>query len=264
MNQTLTILLVEDDPRACAEFRAYTDSIDSVTLAQVTNSSSQAVEYVKSHLPHAVILDLELTEGSGNGLDFLHRIQSPDIPYKPFIVVTTNNSSSTIYHHAHKAGADFIMYKHQQDYSAAMVIDFLLSLQHDIFASFGKGAPMDEASKEKVHRQTQLRKRLQSEFQLIGLTTKSKGYQYLIDATMLYQEGSSSDWCLRIAQEYKKSEPSVERAMQNAIKRTWTTSDTQDLYKYYTAPIRMDRGYPTLLEFISYYADRLTTDYGKK
>ena len=48
--------------------------------------------------------------------------------------------------------------------------------------------------------------------------------------------------------------------MQNAINRTWYTSDTEDLLKYYTARIRSDKGVPTLMEFISYYANKIRTE----
>ena len=47
-------------------------------------------------------------------------------------------------------------------------------------------------------------------------------------------------------------------AMANAINKAWKTSDPDDLYKYYTARIDLDRGSPTVSEFIFYYANKLT------
>ena len=48
--------------------------------------------------------------------------------------------------------------------------------------------------------------------------------------------------------------------MQNAIKRAWDTNDIDDLLKYYTAYIRPDKGFPTLMEFICYYSNKIKND----
>lgn len=261
MKEQLSILLVEDDPMACDAFRSYVDTQDHVILSKITNNAYGAIDYVKANLPHAVILDLELTAGSGNGLDFLHRLQDPSIPYRPFVVITTNNSSSTIYQHAHNSGADFILYKHQEDYSAKMVIDFLVSLKEDIMKQFSKGIPVGASVAQEKKRQAYMRNRMVSELDHLGMSPKSKGYQYLVDAILLYTDNPAARWSYILANQYKKSETSIERAMQNAIKRTWVTSDTEDLYHYYTGAIRSDKGFPTLMEFISYYSNSLRRDF---
>ena len=48
--------------------------------------------------------------------------------------------------------------------------------------------------------------------------------------------------------------------MQNAIKQAWTTNDVEDLLQFYTARIRPDRGAPTLMEFVCYYANKIKND----
>ena len=67
MERKLTIVLVEDDAKTCEDFRDYVDSLDDVTLAGTTNDASKALEMIYATLPDAVILDLELHNGSGNG-----------------------------------------------------------------------------------------------------------------------------------------------------------------------------------------------------
>ena len=59
---------------------------------------------------------------------------------------------------------------------------------------------------------------------------------------------------------YKKSDASVERAMQNAINRAWRHSDIEELLAHYTARIRSEKGVPTTLEFVFYYANKIKTD----
>ena len=68
---TLRVLLVEDDATSCMEINDYINQLDDVTLVASTNNASTAIEYMEKFLPDAVILDLELHQGGGDGTFFL-------------------------------------------------------------------------------------------------------------------------------------------------------------------------------------------------
>ena len=131
MKERLSIVLVEDDEVACSRFENIADSSDNIAIVGVTNSSGEAVRLIKDNLPDAVILDLELHKGSGSGLDVLSGIGS-QLPssMRPFVLVTTNNTSALIYETARSLGADYILAKHQDDYSEEYAIG-LLSMMSD-------------------------------------------------------------------------------------------------------------------------------------
>ena len=119
-----TILLVEDDQAACRDFIDYIEELEDISLIGVTNNSSKAIEYIKDCLPDAVILDLELHHGTGNGLLILKELKQL-LPAKyPYVLVTTNNTSYLTFETARQLGADFIMSKHQVDYSIKMSLIF--------------------------------------------------------------------------------------------------------------------------------------------
>lgn len=71
MEKTLHILLIEDDMDTCNRISNYIATKDNMDLAGVTNNSYVGIQYVQNTLPDAVILDLELHHGGGNGLFFL-------------------------------------------------------------------------------------------------------------------------------------------------------------------------------------------------
>lgn len=71
MEKTLHILLIEDDMNTCNRISNYIATKDNMDLAGVTNNSYVGIQYVQNTLPDAVILDLELHHGGGNGLFFL-------------------------------------------------------------------------------------------------------------------------------------------------------------------------------------------------
>lgn len=124
MTNKLNVLIVEDDDNDCdaltAEVRA---NADNLCLAGVSKSSDEALAFIRNHKPHAVILDLELQEGNGDGMDLLDKLRSTVLCPRPYIVVNTNNSSKITRIKAKKLGADYEFAKWQKGYSPKMVIN---------------------------------------------------------------------------------------------------------------------------------------------
>lgn len=254
MVRELSILLVEDDPVLCQQTMRYVDGLDDVTLVGVTNNSEQALTLIQSHLPDAVILDLELHFGSGNGLLLLQNMRQCDLPKIPYILITTNNSSLVTYESARQLGADFILSKHQRDYTPEGAVDFLRMMK-DVIQN--RPAPSSNSSSETVEspelQNKRIMRRICAELDLIGISSKAVGYQYLVDAIRLVMGQPTHNLCSVIAEKYGKTESSVERAMHNAIARAWRTTPIDELLRLYTARISSERGVPTLTEFIYYY-----------
>ena len=134
MEKKLSVLLVEDDEKECNLIAQYIDELDDVSLVGTTDNSEQGIEYVKDFLPEAIILDLELHQGGGDGLTFLKELRYLNLRVKPYVLVTTNNSSMVTYQCARRLGADFIMAKQQADYSAKNVVEFLRMMKETIQA----------------------------------------------------------------------------------------------------------------------------------
>ena len=95
MDKKLEILLVEDDPfdRENMLKEIESNSLD-FDLIGSTDSSAEAIQIVRNTRPDAVILDLELHQGQGDGLEFLQQLKSVGGLYRPFVLVTTNNISA--------------------------------------------------------------------------------------------------------------------------------------------------------------------------
>lgn len=257
MNRELNIILIEDDPNACKGFKEYVDMVTDVLLIEATNNSYRAVELVKEHLPDAIILDLELNEGQGNGLLFLQELKKLSLPFKPYILVTTNNSSSTTYDFCRQMGADFIMSKHQDDYSEKNAVEFLRMMK-DIIQSRRNTQPSAGNAPVSTEPSTkQIERMISSELDAVGISPKAIGYNYLSDAILLIIKGKPNNICGTLATKYKKTDSSIERAMQNAINKAWRTTDIDDLLTHYKARISSEKGVPTLTEFIHYYAKKV-------
>lgn len=261
VDKPLTVLIVEGEQEECRAFIRYIDSVENVRLVGITNNDKKAVEYVKDHLPDAVILDLELHKGSGNGITFLTTLDKMRSMYSPYILVTTHNISRITHEHVRQLGVDFVIVKSQEDYSAKTVVDFLRALKKTIQDSQKKmrneiGLSEDSPAEMKQR----LTARVTTEIDQIGISPKALGRGYLIDAIIFRIEGRAQ-LIAAVAQKYSKSDASVERAMQNAINKAWNTVHPDDLMLHYTSRIHPEKGVPTLIEFIYHYANKLVIEY---
>ena len=259
-NKILNILIIEDDIVACKELREYIEKFETLKLIGITGNSEKGIELVKSMLPDIIILDIELHHGTGNGITFLAMLNALNLSLRPYVLITTNNSSNVTYESARNLGADFIMSKHKSDYSAQYVIEFIRMIQHAILS---RRPSVTEILSEEDSYEKNLplyTRRVYRELDWIGISPKNIGYRYLADAILLIIKDSSANVYRNLAEIYQKSDASVERAMQNAINRAWRHSDIEELLTHYTARIRSEKGVPTTLEFVYYYANKIKTD----
>ena len=256
MGRPLTVLLVEDEPSECQEMISYIESTSEVQLIGVTNNIIKALEHASELLPEAIILDLELHKGYGNGLTFLESLRGLRLSMPIFVLVTTNNVSLVTHDCVRKMGADFIMVKSQQDYSAKTVVDFLGSLKN-IIHNNRSAAAQSGCSETAQQKQQRIIGKISAELDLIGIPPNAIGRKYIIEGITLIINGRSDKIYSSISSIYSKSEASVERAMQNAIGKAWRTANIDDLLKNYTARIHSIKGAPTIMEFIYYYAEKI-------
>lgn len=259
--EPLTVLLVEDDPAACSAFLRYADELDDVKLLGVTNNAGKALQDIQDYLPHAVILDLELHQGSGSGLDVLRGIREAMLPVNPYVLVTTNNSSPVTYEYARQLGTDFILSKHQADYSERAALDFLRMMSSVIQSKWKSLPDQAQTTESPKQREQRITRRIMTELDQVGISPKVKGYQYLADAIRLIVDKPQQHLCNTIGEKYGKTEASVERAMQNAINKAWRTTDIDELLHHFKAKIHSDKGVPSITEFVYYYANRIKNEY---
>ncbi len=260
MNQTLSILLVEDDPKACKEICNYINTLDNVQLNGITNDSTQAISLVQDTLPEAVILELELHHGSGNGFLFLSALKQLKLAKSPYILITTNNSSDITYEYARCLGADFIMSKHQSGYSPRQAVEFLQMIHENIFWRTSVDSVSIQLQESPEPNEKEMIIKIQRELNSVGISTKVLGYQYLTDAILSAIDNPENNLVSFLSKKYSKSDTSIERAMQNAISRAWRTSDVNYQLTKYTAKISSEKGVPTLMEFVSYYVNKLRVE----
>ncbi|MEM7342619.1 MAG: response regulator transcription factor [Chloroflexota bacterium] len=86
MNQSTTILLIEDDPNVATSLR---QGLEREGYTVVWKESGQVgIDYARQHTPHLIILDIRLPDGSG--FDICRQIRQLGL-HQPILILTVQN-----------------------------------------------------------------------------------------------------------------------------------------------------------------------------
>lgn len=256
----MKLLLIEDDIKACDNFRKIANSMGDIEFVGITDSDIEGIKCVKENSPDAIILDLELNSGTGNGsgFEFLKELKKLKLPVNPKIVVTTNVYSDSVYDYLHSNKVDFIFYKKQAKYSEQNVINTLLILKD--YKENEQVNPEMAINTDQDYMQKVCEK-IDEALDLIGVGTHLQGRKYLHEAIKYLIQNENNNEKTPIIQylsnTYKRPNSTISRAMQNAILYAWRISPIEDLTTYYIAKINYETGVPTPTEFIYYYVSKI-------
>jgi len=277
--QPMTLMIIEDEKSERDKFLVYAKSCpEKIRFVASTNSSRRGIEVMREVAPEGIILDLELKDGIGSGMEFLSTLKIagsdglPIINYKPIIIVTTNNPSEHTHNAVRGLGVDLIFYKKQIDYSPRLVIDHLLMFRsvmgagHNGFESKGEPVEVDDLlddsedaaetiSPDEAKKQTNI------ELDAIGMGRHYRGRNYLVTAisslVVCDNDAPEDRIIFKVAQEHEVQYSSVLRAMQTAIENTWYDCEPEVLSRQYATHVSQVKGRPTPNELIHYYADKV-------
>lgn len=256
-SKPMKILIIEDDINDCNAFVECIKSRKDVELVGLTDSDEEGLKYVKLKHPEGVVLDLELnnsTTGNTDSLEFLLNIRKLNLNYQPVIIVTTHVNSKRTYDILHRNGVDLILYKDHPNYSCDNVLNKFLNLRE-----LAPKQTVDMLKEELKESENKISDCIYHELDLIGVSAKLKGRQYMHDAILylIQNENRSVNVIQYLTKVHKKSGNTITNGIQNAIIHAWRVSSIEDLTTHYTAIVNYETGIPTPMEFIYYYADKI-------
>lgn len=247
---TMKLLLVEDDIKHCDLYKTQIAKAGHVNQLWLSYGAKDGLSTYHRQSPDIILLDLELNKSDGNGIDFLKELQA--IRQERLAVIVITNVESEITHMlAHKYGADFILTKANPVYSPGYAIGFACEFY---MTAYGTSAAIPKRA---------IQERIEEKLDALGSTFDMSGRKYLIEAIHIVSEIGiekvqlKRDVYPQIARKYKKSDDSIERAIDNAIKKAWRISDWSTLIKHYSPQTNYLKGIPTIKEFIFFVVESL-------
>lgn len=253
----MKILIIEDDPIDCKNFMDCIKNRKDIDLITITDSDVDALNYVRLKHPEGIVLDIELNNsasGSTDSLEFLSNLKKLNLNYQPIIIVTTHINSKRTYDILHKNGVDIILYKDHPKYSAEHVLNKFISLR-----DLSPKSSVATLKEELVDMETKISNSIYHEMDLIGVTPKLKGRQYIHDAILFLIQNNTNDIGViqYLTKIHHRSGTTITNGIQNAIIHAWRFSSYEELSIYYTAKISHETGIPSPMDFIYYYVDKI-------
>ena len=253
----MKILVIEDDISDCnACLKAAKDRKD-IEIVAVTDSDIEGLRILKNKKPEGIILDLELnnsSDGNTDALGFIKSIKKLNLQYKPIVIVTTHVTSQRTHSILHKDGADLILVKDHPRFSYNQVFNNFINYREE-----KPEITVNDIEQIYEDEEKRIQKQLDRELDLIGLSPKMKGRNYVYDAILylIHNEDTEINIMEVVAQKHKKSVNTIINGIQNAISKAWAYSAIEDLEENYTAIVNHETGVPTPMEFIYYYVDKI-------
>ncbi len=259
----MKLLIVEDNQQECLQFQQYLEEKPEIDLVGISDSAVEALKLAEEMKPDAVILDLELQEGSG--LEFLEQLQIKSLERAPFVLVTTATTHATTLQFVREKGSGFILTKNIRNYSPQFAIDQLLHLKKYLSpASY----PASAGYPYELIPARSLREQIEDKLAKMGIVTGT-GCGYLVEAAWYCVHHPSRRIVLKRnvyphvirtfqartenPEEKKRiNDESIERDIRTVLEKAWLVGDPDDLKKHYTQAIQPGKGNPTVLEMVTY------------
>lgn len=256
-SKPMKILIIEDDMKDCNNFINCIKGRKDIELVAVTDSDLDGLKYVKTKHPEGIVLDLELNnsaKGSTDSFEFLTNLKKLKLGYEPIIIVTTHVNSKRTYDILHRNGVDLILYKDHPNYSCNHVLNQFIN-----YRKIDDNTNIESVEEILEDQQKKISNCINHELELIGVTSKLKGREYIHDAILYLIQNEKSEISViqYLTKIYKKSSTTITNGIQNAIIHAWRVSAIEDLLENYTAKINRETGVPTPMELVYYYKDKI-------
>lgn len=223
---------------------------ESIDIIVEKNIMSATNILGKDESIQAVYLDFEGQYCDGNALVFLSRYHNIRFQDKPYLIILTDDKQNRTLDVAMQLGADLIVSKELsiELIEVVRMLDAFVQKQSQPLVK----EPLSEEDKKKKTRRI-----ISKELNKLHMNPKHIGYQYLIEAICLTIEAPGPNVTKRMELLEGKSSASIERAMQNAICRTWERTPKDILSQRYTAALSKGKKSPTTTELIYYYYNNI-------
>jgi len=249
----MRVLLIEDEAAHRLKYEKCAENLPYKVELSTADGLKKAVKFAENGIYDVIFLDLELHESDGDGISFLKWLRKAKLKKTPFIIIITINRSYSMHEIVRNLGADYIFGKKKSDYSPRLVFDFA----YNCLTSRPKSEQVQDSMEAAIVR----------EVEKIGFTYDISGKNYLVSAVSVVVHAGKNNPSLQkdvypvLAQIYKKTDWSIDKAIRTAIIKTWRITDLETLQQNYTSNIDYDTGTPTTKQMIMYLANKIKRDY---
>lgn len=258
--QKIKVLIVDDNRRIVSILK---DAIEKETELEVAGSAADgedALQQIRRMKPDVVSLDLIMPKI--DGLEVMERIQHPDFPHHPEIIVVSAVSQENVTEQAFSLGAAYYILK---PFDTRVVMSRIKAVS---LAGEQSNKVINTVFENHYRKpENTLEADVTQMIHEIGVPAHIKGYQYLRDAIIMSVNdvemlGSITKRLYpTIAKKHKTTSSRVERAIRHAIETAWSRGKMDTIEELFGYTVSDRKGKPTNSEFIALIADKIRLEY---
>lgn len=236
-------------------------------VIETLNESFETIcEHVRSTIPDLVISDIGLQGGDGISLlQECKKIKDKEIQF----VFLTDITSQMIIDLAYTVGADYYFMNNQEPKFIAKILERILERYYKEKQQRKQREGMTEEQKQFMF-ESALENDVTKLIREIGIPAHIKGYQYIREGIIMsVKDPEMLNYITKflyptIAQKYKTTTSSVERAIRHAIEVAWDRGKLDSMEELFGYNVNSGKGKPTNSEFIALLADKFRLEYRMK
>ncbi|ERI98722.1 MULTISPECIES: sporulation initiation factor Spo0A C-terminal domain-containing protein [Eubacteriales] len=267
MENKTRLMIVEDELEEQNAFVEYLRGQEEIDLVGITGSAAEALKWNGRYRPDVVILDLELGEGEGCGLDLAPALAAPEQPHNPYVIVTTKVTDKSTQAYLHNY-VGIIYEKRLQNYGPEQVIGTVKRMGRflrgrrlrqqsggpSVMPCPGEEESFEERLLDEIFRELEcmgLRRGLMAA-QCTAWATLYH-YQYKGDGKQLF----TKDLYPNVGKQVGCKWHSVEHNIRNAIKIAWMPANFEQTGVRFPHLVKASGAIPTNAQFLDAFVARL-------
>ena len=263
MENTLKIVMVDDNKDFCNLIKEYLNKKDDMEVVGVGHDGIEGLELIKENDPDLLILDLIMPELDGIGV--IEEIKEEEIEQNFKIIILTAFGQEELTHKVVELGAHYYIMKPFDLSKLVKRIQQLTELDEEITGEIKKGPitnKVESNTARKPVKNKNLKLRITELLHELGVPAHIKGYLYLRESIELVTKnidllGSVTKKLYpKVAEKFNTTPNRVERAIRHAIEVTWNRGNISALNEYFGTTVSPNSGKATNSQFIAKIADK--------
>ena len=229
-----------------------------IDVVYCTDDGNDVLKMIKTYNADVLILDIILN--NLDGLEVVELLKNDEKLCNVKVVFFSNVSSPNVINMAFDCGADYYFVK-------PCSIEILIKRVLQISGHMVNSKKLNKEILMKQYSSNSLENDVTEMMRDIGIPAHIKGYQYLREGILMSVDDMNvlnyiTKWLYpSIAQKYKTTASSVERAIRHAIETAWIRGKIEVLNNIFGYTVASDKGKPTNSEFIALIADKLRIEH---
>lgn len=235
-------------------------------VIDTVDNGNEAYEEIVKQKPDLVLLEVVLP--GLDGLGVIEKIKNNHAELNTCFVFVTEVKNQSFIDYAFELGADYYFIRDIDPRIIARRLEQIVDRKIKA-KQYSNDLVMTSISRkmEEQYFENKLENDVTNIIREIGIPAHIKGYQYIREAIIMSVEDMNMlNYITKllyptIAQKYKTTSSSVERAIRHAIEVAWNRGQLEVIEKLFGYTVSAGKGKPTNSEFVALVADKLRLDY---